>query len=86
MAAHAEWFLDRGIGRIAPDSIHAVTVPGAVDAWCRLSEDHGKLGIDRLLGQAERVVASGVGGAARILEGTRAGEADDRALVLVRRT
>jgi hypothetical protein len=54
-----------------------------------LVEDRGRdidLGIDRLLGQAERVVASGVGGAARILEGTRAGEADDRALVLVRRT
>jgi gamma-glutamyltranspeptidase/glutathione hydrolase len=48
-AATAEWFLDRGIGRIAPDSVHAVTVPGAIDAWCRLSEDYGKLGIDRVL-------------------------------------
>lgn len=49
MAASAEWFLDHGIGRIPADSVHAVTVPGAVEAWCRLSEDHGKLGIDRLL-------------------------------------
>src|SRR6185369_11943945 len=48
-AASPEWFLDRGIGLISPDSVHSVTVPGAVDAWCRLSKDHGKLGIDRLL-------------------------------------
>jgi hypothetical protein len=44
------------------------------------------VGIDRLVGQAERVVASGFGGgAARIVDGTCAGESDDRALVLIRR-
>src|SRR3954469_16931108 len=43
--AHAEWFQQRGITRIDPDSIHAVTVPGCVEAWCRLAKDHGKLGI-----------------------------------------
>ena len=58
-AADAEWFLDRGIGRIAPDSIHAVTVPGAIEAWCRLANDHGKLGIDRLLQPAIRLAADG---------------------------
>ncbi len=43
-----------------------------------------RLGTDRLLGQADRVVASGFHGAAsRILEGTRAGEGDDRAVLLV---
>jgi gamma-glutamyltranspeptidase/glutathione hydrolase len=26
-----------------------ITVPGAVDAFCRLSEDHGKLGLDAVL-------------------------------------
>ena len=59
MAAHPEWFLDRGIGRIAPESIHAVTVPGAVDAWCRLAEDRGKLGIDRLLQPAIQLAKKG---------------------------
>ncbi|HET6161880.1 MAG TPA: gamma-glutamyltransferase [Dongiaceae bacterium] len=58
-AASAEWFLDRGIGLISPDSVHSVTVPGAVDAWCRLAEDHGKLGIDRLLQPAIQLAAKG---------------------------
>jgi len=59
MAASAEWFLDHGIGRIGADSVHAVTVPGAVEAWCRLSEDHGKLGIDRLLQPAIKLAKDG---------------------------
>lgn len=43
------------------------------------------LGIDRLMGQAERVVQRGGfrGGANRIVDGTRSGENDDRALVLL---
>src|SRR4051812_8980924 len=39
-AAHPDWFRQRGITRIDPDSIHAVTVPGCVEAWCRLAKDH----------------------------------------------
>jgi gamma-glutamyltranspeptidase/glutathione hydrolase len=58
-AATAEWFLDRGIGAISPDSVHSVTVPGAIEAWCRLAEDHGKLGIDRLLQPAIGLAAKG---------------------------
>lgn len=43
------------------------------------------LGIDRLMGQAERMVSGGDfrGGADRIMDGTRTGESDDRALVLL---
>lgn len=43
------------------------------------------LGIDRLMGQAERLVRRGGfrGGAQRIVDGTGAGENDDRALVLL---
>ncbi|GAB2695120.1 PP2C family protein-serine/threonine phosphatase [Thalassiella azotivora] len=43
------------------------------------------LGIDRLMGQAERLVRRGGfrGGADRIVDGTRTGESDDRALVLL---
>ena len=42
------------------------------------------LGIDRMLGQAERMVRDGFrGGARRIVEDALAGETDDRALVLI---
>ena len=43
------------------------------------------LGIDRLMGEAERMVGGGDfrGGADRIMDGTRTGEGDDRALVLI---
>ncbi len=65
-AASVDWFLDRRIGQIAPDSVHSVTVPGAVEAWCRLAEDHGNLGIDRLLQPAIRLAAEGFAVAPRV--------------------
>jgi hypothetical protein len=43
------------------------------------------LGIDRLMGEAERVVSTRTGGADAIVAGVRAGESDDRALILVHR-
>ena len=36
-------------GRIPLTTAHAVTVPGAVDAWLRLAHDHGTCSIDSLL-------------------------------------
>ncbi|WP_374367025.1 gamma-glutamyltransferase [Dongia sp.] len=59
LKAKPEYFQERKIGSIAADSIHAVTVPGAIDAWCRLAADHGKLGIDRLLQPAIRAAEEG---------------------------
>lgn len=44
-----------------------------------------ELGIDRLMGEAERVVATRTGGADAVLAGVDAGEGDDRALILVHR-
>jgi hypothetical protein len=44
-----------------------------------------EIGIDRLLGVAEQVVATGQGGAEDVLAGVNAGVDDDRALVLVHR-
>ncbi len=44
-----------------------------------------ELGIDRLMGQAERIVSTRTGGADAVLAGVRAGEGDDRALILIHR-
>lgn len=47
-------------------SAHAVTVPGAIDAFCQLSADHGKLGLDALLAPAIRYAEDGVPVAPRV--------------------
>lgn len=51
-AATLEWYLGRGFTAIPETGPHAVTVPGAIDAWCRLLEDHGRKGIDAALAPA----------------------------------
>ena len=51
-AATADWYAKKGIKRIETTSVHAVTVPGAIDGWCRLLEDHGTMPLDRLLAPA----------------------------------
>lgn len=38
-----------GVTQIAVDSVHSVTLPGAIDAWTRLHADHGQLDFARLL-------------------------------------
>ena len=48
--------------------VHAVTVPGAIDAFCQLSTDWGKLGIDRVLAPAIAYAESGVPVAPRVAE------------------
>src|SRR5579862_6809943 len=45
MSADTAWFQNRGIASIEPDSVHAVTVPGAVAAWQRLVADYGRFGL-----------------------------------------
>ncbi|NLE70496.1 MAG: serine/threonine-protein phosphatase [Actinomycetales bacterium] len=44
-----------------------------------------ELGIDRLMGEVERFVATRSGGADAVVAGVRAGDTDDRALILVHR-
>lgn len=52
---------------ILPDtSASAVTLPGAVDAFCHLSDTHGRLGLDRLLAPAIRYAEAGVPVAPRV--------------------
>jgi gamma-glutamyltranspeptidase/glutathione hydrolase len=58
-AATAEWYLQRGITAIPTYGPHAVTVPGAIDAWARLVADHGTKGLEELLQPAARYAEHG---------------------------
>jgi gamma-glutamyltranspeptidase/glutathione hydrolase len=61
-----EALLAQGIHTIAADSIHSVTVPGAVDAWAAILAAHGSRGLDRALAPAIRYAEEGFPVAARI--------------------
>lgn len=50
----------RGLGSVPTYGIEAVTMPGAVDAFCRLSDDWGKLGLDQVLAPAIHYAEEGV--------------------------
>ncbi len=51
-AASIEALLGQGLATIPDGSAHDVTIPGAVDAWCLLSERLGRIGLDRILAPA----------------------------------
>ncbi|MVS98956.1 gamma-glutamyltransferase [Devosia marina] len=55
----AEQLRAQGMTQIDAGSPHAVTVPGAVDAWCHLSEAYGSMGLDRLLQPAINLAEKG---------------------------
>ena len=48
------------------DGPEAVTIPGAVDAFCTLASDHGKLGLDAVLAPAIHYADAGVPVAPRV--------------------
>lgn len=52
-------FEKQGIDKIGPQSPHAVTIPGAVEAWARLVRDHGKLDLGELLQPAIKLAREG---------------------------
>jgi gamma-glutamyltranspeptidase/glutathione hydrolase len=58
-AATIDWYSERGFTAIAPTTPHAVTVPGAVDAWLQLHHDYGSKDIGALLAPAIRVAEEG---------------------------
>lgn len=51
---------------IVPASVHSVTVPGAIDAFCKLSNEVGRLGLDRILAPAIHYAEAGVPVAQRV--------------------
>jgi gamma-glutamyltranspeptidase/glutathione hydrolase len=58
--------LELGIAEIDADSIHAVTVPGAIEAWSAILEAHGRFGLDRALQPAIRYAERGFPVAPRV--------------------
>src|SRR5207237_6768932 len=63
--ATAEWYAERQIQQIETQTPHAVTVPGAVDAWCRLTREHGSRPPSELLQPAARSAQAGCAAAPR---------------------
>jgi gamma-glutamyltranspeptidase/glutathione hydrolase len=58
--ADADWLKRSGLSEIAADSVHAVTVPGAIDAWDRLLERFGSMMLGEALQPAIRLAEQGV--------------------------
>src|SRR5579875_1357998 len=57
--ARVEWYVKRGWREIPIPSPHAVTIPGAVDAWCTLNAAHGTRPLAELLEPAARAAEEG---------------------------
>ena len=50
--ATPEFFQDQGLDHIGLSTAHAVSVPGAIDAWTRILSEYGTLGLDKVLAAA----------------------------------
>ncbi|WP_313200555.1 gamma-glutamyltransferase [Rhizobium sp.] len=58
-AATLDWYASNGFDQIPQSGPHSVTIPGTIDAWCRLLDDHGRKGIDAVLQPAIRYAEKG---------------------------
>lgn len=65
-ALQAETIRAKGNTRMDPRSVDTVTMPGAVDAFCRLSADWGKMGLKAQLAPAIHYAEAGVPVAPRV--------------------
>ncbi len=65
-AANAADLRARGHTTVPLNTPDAVTIPCAIDAFCRLSADHGKLGLEALLAPAIQYAETGVPVAPRV--------------------
>jgi gamma-glutamyltranspeptidase / glutathione hydrolase len=57
--ADADWLAKSGLSEITHDNVHAVTVPGAIDAWAKLLAKHGTIDLGRALEPAIRLAEEG---------------------------
>jgi len=58
-AADASWYRSRGYESMPAVGPHAVTIPGVVEAWAHLAEQHGTRGLEELLRPAIRYAEEG---------------------------
>jgi gamma-glutamyltranspeptidase/glutathione hydrolase len=58
-AATLDWYAERRIDQIQTRTAHAVTIPGAVDAWCTLNREYGTKPLTELLEPAARAAEEG---------------------------
>ena len=65
-AANADKLRAQGHEIVPPFGVDAVTLPGAVDAFCHLSETHGRIGLDAVLAPAIHYAEHGVPVAPRV--------------------
>ncbi|QPH55963.1 gamma-glutamyltransferase family protein [Pontivivens ytuae] len=64
----AEALRAEGHDAVPPYSVHAVSVPGAVDGFCRLAEERGRLGLADILGPVIPYFENGVPVAPRVAD------------------
>ena len=57
---------DKGLNAVPLRAVSSITMPGAVDAFCRLSQDWGKLGLERILAPAIHYADQGIPVAPRV--------------------
>lgn len=57
--ATIEWYIEHGIAEIEVPTPHAVTVPGAVDAWCTFNQKYGSRPLAELIEPAARAAENG---------------------------
>jgi gamma-glutamyltranspeptidase/glutathione hydrolase len=60
MAADGDWLRGSSLSEISETNIHAITVPGAIDAWDRLLKDHGSVTLGDALAPAISLAEGGV--------------------------
>ncbi|MFK7939734.1 MAG: gamma-glutamyltransferase family protein [Roseovarius sp.] len=65
-AANAQTLREAGNQTVPTYGPEAVTIPGAIEAFCTLSKRHGKLGLDAILAPAIRYADEGVPVAPRV--------------------
>jgi len=57
--ATLDWYRGQGHQTVPTYGVHAVTIPGLVDTWCKVHEDHGSKPLAELLAPAIRYAEEG---------------------------